>query len=99
MEIPLLFETGAENRVDYTLVVSAPYHIQQSRVLKRAGMTEEKFQSILESQMSDQEKRARADFIIPTGMGMAYTHTSLKAMLEQITHQAKKADKKTGKNA
>ncbi len=84
LEIPLLFETGAESRVDYTLVASAPYHVQRHRVLGRANMTEKKFEAILASQMSDKEKCSRADFIIPTGVGMAYTNRSLKHMLEEI---------------
>ena len=84
LDIPLLFETGAESRVDYTLVVSAPYHVQRHRVLSRSGMTEEKFDAILKTQMPDEEKRARADFIIPTGLGMAYTYKSLEKVLEKI---------------
>ncbi len=84
LEIPLLFETGAETRVDYTVVVSAPYHVQRHRVLKRSGMSEERFKKILRNQMSDKEKCLRADFVIPTGMGMAYTHKCLKNMLEKI---------------
>lgn len=84
LEIPLLFETGAENRVDYTVVASAPYHIQQHRVLSRANMSEEKFEAILASQMPDKEKCLRADFVIPTGMGMAYTRRCLVIMLESI---------------
>lgn len=84
LDIPLLFETGAETRVDYTFVVSAPYHIQRHRVLSRPYMSEEKFKAILAAQMSDSEKRARADFVIPTGLGLAYTHRILKKSLGDI---------------
>lgn len=84
LDIPLLFETGAENRVDYTIVVSAPHHIQRRRVLSRPNMTEEKFHAILASQMPDHEKRIRADFVIPTSMGLAYTYNALKKAIQEI---------------
>lgn len=81
LDIPLLYETGAEQNVDYVLVVSAPYHIQRQRVLDREGMTEEKFEAILERQVSDQEKRARADFIVDTGLGHAHSMKQIKEIL------------------
>lgn len=87
LDIPLLFETGAENRVDYTLVVSAPYHIQRRRVLSRPNMTEEKFHAILSSQMPDNEKRIRADFVVPTGMGLAFTYNALEKTIQEIKNQ------------
>jgi len=71
LEIPLLFETGGETRCDVTVVTSAPPEIQRERVLERPGMTEEKFAAILAQQMSDQEKRRRAHFIVETGYGFA----------------------------
>lgn len=86
LDIPLLFETGAETRVDYTIVVSAPYHIQRRRVLSRPNMSEEKFEAILKTQMSDTEKRKRADFIVPTGMGLAYSYRTLSQIIKQL-HQ------------
>lgn len=84
LDIPLLFETGAENRVDYTIVVSAPFHIQRRRVLARPMMSEEKFQAILNSQMSDREKCARADFVVHTGLGLAYTYRTLSHILQTV---------------
>ena len=69
LDIPLLFETGGDTFCDAVAVVSAPYYLQKSRVMKRTGMTEEKFLGILNRQMLDSEKRRRADFIIPTGLG------------------------------
>jgi dephospho-CoA kinase len=84
LDIPLLFETAAEERVDYTIVVTAPHFLQKQRVLRRANMTEEKFAAILETQMSDREKRRRADYVLSTGLGLAYTHRELKKIFLNI---------------
>ncbi len=84
LDIPLLFETGAEARCDYTVVVSAPYEIQRQRVLARPGMTEEMFQQRLAQQMSDGDKRARADFVVQTGIGLAHTRQELAHVLRVI---------------
>ena len=87
MDIPLLFETGAEQRCDYTIVVSAPYEIQRQRVLARPGMTEEMFQQRLAQQMSDADKRARADFVVQTGIGLAHTRSELAQVLRTIKNK------------
>lgn len=84
LDIPLLFETGAENRVDYTIVVTAPFFVQRERVLARPHMDEEKFHAILEKQMPDAEKQARADFVVHTGLGMAHTMQELKKVLREV---------------
>eukprot|EP01037_Dinobryon_pediforme_P010064 gene10064-10134_t len=69
LDVPLLFETGGNAQVDYTVVVSAPADIQRARVLARPNMDESRFQAILSKQMPDATKRTRADFIIETGNG------------------------------
>ena len=71
LEIPLLFETGAEKRCDLVVTVSAPPDILRERVLSRAGMTEEKLAGLLAQQTSDAEKRRRAHFVIETAHGFA----------------------------
>ncbi len=65
-DIPLLFENPNQQHIDYTIVVSSPLAVQKERVLQRPGMTEEKFKSILNKQMPDEEKCGKADFIINT---------------------------------
>lgn len=80
-DIPLLFETGGDEAFDTVVVVSAPADIQRQRVLARLGMTEEKFESILARQMSDAEKRARADFVIDSGGPIEATERQVDAIL------------------
>ena len=84
LDIPLLFETGADSRVDYVLTVDAPFFMQVARVLGRQNMTHDKFQSILSRQMPNKEKCARSDFVIHTGLGRAHTMKQLKEILNQI---------------
>lgn len=83
LDIPLLFETGAERRCDAVVVVSAPALVQRQRALARPGMTMSKLVGILARQMPDAEKRRRADFIVPTGLGYALTLRALKRVIRQ----------------
>ncbi|MCM8734977.1 dephospho-CoA kinase [Azospirillum sp. A1-3] len=84
LDIPLLFETHGERRVDATIVVSAPFAVQRARVLARPGMTAEKFAGILARQMPDAEKRRRADYVVPTGAGRLVTQRALQGIVRQV---------------
>lgn len=88
MDIPLLFETGGENRVDVVVVVSAPEEIQRERVLARPGMTPEKFEAILAKQVPDAEKRKRADYVINTADGIENAKEQVRAILQIILSNA-----------
>jgi len=81
LDIPLLFESGAERRVDAVVVATAPDQMQRSRVFERPGMTEQKFQALLARQLSDAEKRRRADFVVDTSQGVDFARIQVRAIL------------------
>lgn len=85
LDIPLLFETGGETRVDKVVVVSCAPEIQRQRVLSRPGMTEEKFEMILARQMPDAEKRRRADFIIDSGNRFEAARDQVREILQRLS--------------
>lgn len=85
VDIPLLYEVGAESYLDKVLVVSAPADVQAARVLARAGMTEAKFEAILARQMPDAEKRARADFIIDTSKSLDDCRDAVRLLIEKLS--------------
>ncbi|CAN7283491.1 dephospho-CoA kinase [Pararhizobium sp. LjRoot238] len=87
LDIPLLFETKAENRVDAVVVVTCDPAIQKDRVMKRPGMTEEKFALILSRQVPDAEKRAKADYIIDTSGELDSTRAQVADIVRQVTSQ------------
>ena len=88
LEIPLLFETGADQRVDVTIVVSAPKDVQRARVLERAGMTEDKFDQLLAKQMPDEEKRERTDFVVDTGQPVADSIAQITDIVRSLKGRA-----------
>ncbi|OSQ31713.1 dephospho-CoA kinase [Thalassospira sp. MCCC 1A03138] len=91
LDIPLLFETVGEKRCDHVAVVSAPEFIQLQRVMARSGMTDAKFSAILAKQMPDREKRRKADFIIPTGLGRAVTFATIRTIVDQLENRTRHA--------
>ena len=88
LDIPLLYETRADVLCDAVLVVSAPASVQRARVLARKGMTPEKLKTIRTAQMSDAQKRARADAVLNTDQPLAATNRDLQKILRalQKTH-------------
>ncbi|MCZ6839016.1 MAG: dephospho-CoA kinase [Alphaproteobacteria bacterium] len=90
LDIPLLYETGGEVDVDAVMVVSAPEFLQARRVLSRPGMSVERFRGILASQISDGEKRWRADYVIETGLGKAYTYRRLQQLVGALSRQRRR---------
>lgn len=84
LDIPLLFETGATNRVDKIAVVSCSAEEQRSRALSRPGMTVEKFETILANQIPDREKRAKADYVIDTGNGLEDAARQVRKIISDL---------------
>lgn len=84
LDIPLLYETGGEKRVDYVLVVTASSEEQQRRVLAREGMNEQKLAAILARQVPDDQKRARADFVIDTGQGLQSAQKQVAEIIKTL---------------
>ena len=83
LDIPLLFETGGESRVDATVVVSAPHEMQRARVLER-GVSLERLEALLARQMPDAEKRRRADFVVDSGQGIEHARSQVRQILAAV---------------
>jgi len=83
VDVPLLFETGGETRVDAVVVVTTSPELQRERVLARGTMDEEKFNSILARQLPDAEKRKRADFVVDTSHGLDPVRARIRDILTE----------------
>jgi len=83
-DIPLLYERGGPQGLDAVAVVSAPAEAQRERVLARPGMTTEKFEQILALQVPDAEKRARADYVIDTGLTLGQTRAQVAGLVAKL---------------
>lgn len=85
LDIPLLFETGGDARVDKIVVVTAPFEVQEERVLSRPDMTKDQFEKILARQTPDAEKRERADFIVDTSKGLDAARDVVAEIIAELT--------------
>ncbi len=84
MDIPLLFETGGEKRVDAVVVVSTDPATQRERILARGTMTSEALDGILARQLPDAEKRKRADFVVDTSHGLDPVRAAIRDILAEV---------------
>lgn len=84
MDVPLLFETGGDKRVDAVVVVTTSPQLQRERILARGTMTSEALDSILARQMPDSEKRRRADFVVDTSHGLDPVRAQIRDILDQV---------------
>ncbi len=91
LDVPLLFETAADRRYDAVVVVSAPAFLQAQRVLRRPGMTAERLRQISTRQISDSEKRKRADFVVQTGLGKRDSFVAWRRVLRMLKHRRGRA--------
>jgi dephospho-CoA kinase len=90
LDIPLLYETGGEARVDAVVVVSAPTEMQRERVLQRPAMTVDKLESLLAQQLPDADKRRRADFLVDSGKGIEHARKQVNEILTQVAKMPKR---------
>ena len=84
VDVPLLFETGGEKRVDAVVVVTTTPEAQRERILARDNMTNEKLDAILARQLPDAEKRKRADFVVDTSHGLDPVRVQIRDILQQV---------------
>jgi dephospho-CoA kinase len=86
LDVPLLFETGRQRGCDAVVVVSAPPETQRQRAFERPGMTEEKFAALIAKQMSDAEKRRRADFIVDSSQSFDHARAQVRDILRDVAN-------------
>ena len=84
MDVPLLYETGGETRVDAVVVVTTSPEVQRERILARENMTGEKLDAILARQLPDAEKRKRADFVVDTSHGLDPVRSRIRDILDKV---------------
>ena len=84
VDVPLLFETGGEKRVDAVVVVTTSAETQRARIMARGTMTSEALDSILARQLPDAEKRKRADFVVDTSHGLDPVRVQIRDILQQV---------------
>jgi len=87
LDIPLLFETGGDRRVDQVVVVSAPADVQRARVRLRRGVTDAQARALIARQMPDAEKRRRADIVVRTGLSRHHAQRRLRGLIRAIRHK------------
>jgi dephospho-CoA kinase len=90
LDIPLLFETGGDARVDAVVVATAPAEVQRARVLERPGMTLQRLEAMLARQLPDSEKRRRADFIVDTSRGFDDARAQVQEILRKVATMPKR---------
>ena len=90
LDVPLLFETRGDARCDAVVVVSAPADVQRTRAFERPGMSEGKLAAILAKQMPDDEKRARADFVVDTSKGFDAARAQVRDILKAVVNMPKR---------
>jgi dephospho-CoA kinase len=90
VDVPLLFETGGEKRVDAVVVVTTSPEIQRQRILARDNMTAEKLDAILARQLPDTEKRKRADFIVDTSHGLDPVRAGIRDILNEAARMPRR---------
>jgi dephospho-CoA kinase len=90
LDIPLLFETGGDERVDAVVAVTAPPEVQRARLKERPGLTAEKLEMLAANQLPDAEKRRRADFIVDTSQGFDAARAQVRDILHRVATMPKR---------